>query len=50
MFANSEWFHENSISAVPGPKTGRGWLFYLGWTVGIVGPTLLLASRGLLFP
>ena len=50
MFANSEWFHENSLSAIPGPRTGRGWLFYVAWTIGIVAPTLLLASRGLLIP
>ena len=50
MFAKPEWFHSSSLSALPGPRTAKGWAFYAICLAGIFGPAVMLISRQQIFP
>ena len=50
MFAKPDWFHSSSLSALPGPRTVRGWAFYAICFAGIIGPAVLLILRQQIFP
>ncbi len=50
MFASNEWFHTSSLNLLPGPKSYKGWAFYLICLAGIVIPTIALVARQQIFP